>query len=97
MDEDLRTWKIHFNICDAAHFALQNILTHHGILLGDVQSGPANEQSIQREIPSYSEGLTDHDWTFYTAQAEGLLPNPSVIGNSQINNVSEHVSSPAIP
>jgi hypothetical protein len=96
MDEELREWKVHFNICDAAHLALRNILTHHGLPLGHSQSAPLDEQSIQRESPQYLEATIGQEWPIATAQARSLIFGPSAFGDAQLNSVSEHVSNLAL-
>lgn len=46
MDEELREWKFHFNICDAAHLALRNILTRHVLPPGHSQSAALDAMVI---------------------------------------------------
>lgn len=92
MDEELRKWKTHFNICDAAHSALRNILRHHGLPLDDSQSALVNEQFIQRESLQHLEATIHQEWPFATVQARSLVLGPSDFEDAQLNNVSEHVS-----
>lgn len=45
MDEELYAWKINFNICDAAYFALQQILPGRGVHVRHQQRNTWDAQS----------------------------------------------------
>lgn len=96
MEEKLRTWKVHFNVCDAAHLALQEILVDHGFTFGQLPRGPHDEQSCVREKPR-SDGQIVKSWSLATTQAGCLIPPLLTMGDLQVTNVSEAGSSSTTP
>jgi hypothetical protein len=96
MEERLREWKVHFNICDAAHLALQNVLVEFGFTFGQLPRDPHDEQSCVRE-KQCSNGQIMENWTPATTQAGCFIPPLLTVGDLQVMNVSETGSSSTIP
>lgn len=85
MEEDLLAWKFHFNICDAAHLALRNLLVRNGIPLDHAQREPTLEQTsslwqtIHPVVPFEDRPLTAtqgrFDWPAYREEDTELKIN----------------------
>lgn len=88
MEEELRRWKVHFNICDAAHLALQNVLVDYGFTFGQLPTDPHEEQSCVREKPC-SNGQIMKNWPLATTQDGCFNPPLLTMGHPQVLNVSE--------
>jgi hypothetical protein len=86
MDEELRSWKAHFSICDAAHEALRTILLKHGILLVPMQRSLGDETLAIERLPCPDARLDYSDY-FSDAQAGNFVPEPAAAEDVPLMNV----------
>jgi hypothetical protein len=92
MDEDLHTWKTHFNIGDAAYLTLQSILVRRGLPSEHARRGPRGEQSFLRETLCPDE-LVSEDWLTATTPAGCQFSASLGIEGLPPTDVSEDFSS----